>query len=52
VTMEKQPAVVQVELPEVMTQGIDAETRRARAKRVAELRQQNATAEPMKVEWK
>ena len=52
VTMEKQPAVVQVELPEVLTKGIDAELRRARANQVRELRQQNAKAEPIKVDWK
>jgi len=52
ISMEKQPAVVQVEIPEVMTKGIDADARRARAKRVSDLRQQNAKAEPIKVDWK
>lgn len=52
VTMEKQPAVVQVELPELMTKGIDAELRRVQAKRVSDLRLQNGQAQPIKVEWK
>lgn len=52
VMMEKQPAVVQVELPEVMTKGADAELRRLQAERVRELREKNAAVEPIKVDWK
>lgn len=52
VSMDKQPAVVQVAIPETMTQGLDAEVRRLQAKRVRDLRQQNAKAEPIKVDWK
>ena len=52
VTMQNQPAVVQVELPEVLTKGVDAEVRRSQAARIRELRARNAKVEPMKVDWK
>src|SRR4029434_990942 len=51
-TMGKRAVLGQVARPQLITKGIDAEARRTQATRVAELRRQNAKAEPMKVEWK